>query len=278
MIRIDSHQHFWRLSRGDYGWLTPALTTLYRDFEPADLEPVLAEHDISGTILVQAAETEAETHFLLDIARSTAWVKAVVGWVDLAAPDAPRRIEALASEPALKGLRPMLQDLDDDDFILRADVRPALATIAQSGLRLDALVRPRHLPRLLALRQLFPELGIVIDHGAKPDIASGDLAGWRSNLMAVAADGVTCCKLSGLVTEAGTGWTDDGLRPVVDTMLEAFGPDRLMWGSDWPVVTLAAGYGDWLAATERLLGGLGPAGHAAVLGGTALRFYGLEAQ
>jgi len=274
--RIDSHQHFWSLSRGDYAWLTPDLAALYRDYGPSDLAPFLAAHGICGTVLVQAAQTDAETQFLLDVAGATHWVKGVVGWVDMAAPDAPERIARLSRQAALKGLRPMLQDMDDDDFILRGDVQPALVAMADCGLRLDALVRPRHLPRLTALRRRFADLPIVIDHAAKPDIAGGALARWRADLMAVAADGLTCCKVSGLVTEAGAGWTVEALRPVVDTILEVFGPDRVMWGSDWPVVTLAVGYGEWVATTEILLSGLDAAGRSAVLGGTAIRFYGLE--
>lgn len=276
MTRIDSHQHFWRLSRGDYAWLTPDLSALYRNFEPADLDPLLAAHGISGTVLVQAAEADAETQFLLGIAGATDWVKGVVGWVDMAAPDAPQRIARLAGHVALKGLRPMLQDLPDDDFILRPDVQAALGAMVDGGLRLDALIRPRHLSRLPVLRERFPDLPIVIDHGAKPDIAGGDLARWRADLKAVAADGLTCCKLSGLVTEAGAGWTAEMLRPVSDAILETFGPDRVMWGSDWPVVTLAAGYDEWISVAETLLAGLDAAGRSAVFGGTAIRFYGLE--
>lgn len=277
MGRIDSHQHFWRLSRGDYDWLTPDLGPLYRDFEPADLAPHLAAHGIGASVVVQAAETDAETDFLLGLAASTPWIAAVVGWTDLQAPGAAGRIAALAGNPALVGLRPMLQDMADDGYILRPTVQPALEAMRLAGLRLDALVRPRHLPCLVELRQRFPDLPMVVDHGAKPGIAEGALQPWATALRAVAADGVTCCKLSGLVTEAGADWTVERLRPFVDVILSAFGPSRVMWGSDWPVLTLAADYGGWIAATERLLDGLSAAERDAVLGGTAARFYGLEA-
>jgi L-fuconolactonase len=276
MQRIDSHQHVWRLSRGDYGWLTPDLGPLYRDVEPAELAPLLARHGISGTVLVQAAETEAETRFLLELAESTPFVRAVVGWTDLEDPDAPCRIATLAQHPRLKGLRPMLQDLDDDGFILRDAVQPALAAMQHHGLRLDALVRPRHLPAIARLRAGHPGLSIVIDHAAKPDIAGGDFAGWRADLAKVAADGLTCCKLSGLITEAGPGWSVERLRPVADTVLDLFGPERVMWGSDWPVLTLAASYDAWVSATDLLLASLDAASRDAILGGTAARFYGLE--
>lgn len=276
MQRVDSHQHFWRLSRGDYGWLTPDLGPLYRDFEPAELASLLARHGIAATVLVQAAETEAETRFLLELADAAPFAVGVVGWTDFEAPDAPGRITALARHPRLKGLRPMLQDLDDDGFILRDAVQPALGAMRDAGLRLDALVRRRHLPAMAELRARHPDLAIVIDHAAKPDIAGGDLAGWRAGLAAVAADGITCCKLSGLVTEAGPGWTVERLRPVADSVIELFGPARVMWGSDWPVLTLAASYDAWAEATDRLLAGLGAADREAILGGTAARFYGLE--
>lgn len=277
MRRIDSHQHFWRLARGDYDWLTPDLGSLYRDFAPADLAPLLAARGISATVVVQAAETDAETDFLLGLAASTPWIAAVVGWTDLEAPGAADRIAALAGNPALVGLRPMLQDLADDGYILRPSVQPALEAMRPAGLRLDALVRPRHLPCLVELRQRFPDLPMVVDHGAKPGIAEGALQPWATALRAVAADGVTCCKLSGLVTEAGADWTVERLRPFVDVILSAFGPSRVMWGSDWPVLTLAADYGGWTEATDRLLSGLSAAERDAVLGGTAARFYGLEA-
>ena len=273
--RIDSHHHVWRLARGDYRWLTPAAGPLHRDHEAAELSPELALAGIDGTVLVQAAETDAETRFLLDIAAGTPWIKGVVGWADLALPGAADRIAALAV-PALKGLRPMLQDMRDDRYILGDAVQPALAAMAAAGLRFDALVRPRHLPVLAALRDRHPGLPIVIDHGAKPAVAGGDRASYAAALRAVAADGMTCCKLSGLVTEADPGWSVEQLRPWTDIILDAFGPDRVMWGSDWPVVGLAASYRQWVATTDALLSELDAAGRAAVLGGTAIRFYGLE--
>ena len=273
--RIDSHHHVWRLARGDYGWLTPAEGVLYRDFEPAEFARHLAVHQITGSVLVQAAPTEAETHFLLDIAAETPWVKGVIGWTDFSDPAAADRIAALAI-PALKGLRPMLQDLVDDRFILRDAARPTLAAMAATGLCFDALIRPHHLPLLVELRTRHPDLPIVIDHAAKPPIASGEIDAYAAALRAVAADGITCCKLSGLITEAGPAWSSATLRPWTDLILDAFGPERVMWGSDWPVVGLAASYDRWVAVTEELLHDLDPAGRAAVLGGTATRFYGLE--
>lgn len=275
-MRIDAHQHFWRRDRSDYGWLTPDLGPLWHDFLPDDLAPLLDQHGIGGTVLVQAAETEAETRFMLDLAHQHDFIRGVVGWTDLAAADAPARIAALAHEPRLVGLRPMLQDMADDDFITSPAVQPALAAMAAQGLALDALIRPRHLPHLRAVRAAHPHLRIVIDHAAKPDLAGGDLARWRADIAAIAADGQTCCKLSGLVTEAGPGWTLAQLAGTVAHVLDAFGPDRVMWGSDWPVLNLAGDYAGWLAATDALLGDLAAGDRAAILGGTAMRFYRLE--
>ena len=275
MPRIDSHHHLWRLARGDYDWLTPAAGALYRDYEPAEFARHLAGHQIAGSVLVQAAPTEAETRFLLDIAAATPWVRGVVGWTDFADPAAADRIAALAA-PALKGLRPMLQDLADDRFILRDAARPILAAMAATGLCFDALIRPRHLPLLVELRERHPDLPMVIDHAAKPPLASGEINGYAAALRAVAADGVTCCKLSGLVTEAGPDWSPAMLRPWTDLILDAFGPERVMWGSDWPVIGLNASYDRWVAVTDDLLSDLDAAGRADVLGGTATRFYGLE--
>ena len=272
---IDAHHHLWRLSRGDYAWLTPDLAPLWRDFEPADLAPLMAQGGLAGGIVVQAAETEAETRFLLDLADAEPSILGVIGWTDFAAPDAPEAIARLARHPRLKGLRPMLQDLPDDDFILRPPADRALAAMAEAGLVFEALIRPRHLPRLLTVRARHPNLTIVIDHAAKPDIAAGAWSPWAEDLAAVAADGVTLCKLSGLITEAGADWTVARLRPYVDHLLAAFGPERVMWGSDWPVATLAGGYGDWLAASLTLLDHLPPDARASILGGAARRAYNL---
>jgi L-fuconolactonase len=275
-MHIDAHQHFWRRDRGDYDWLTPDLGPLWRDYLLDDLAPLIERHGIGGTVLVQAAATDAETDFMLALARDHDVIRGVVGWTDLAASGAPDRIAKLAAEPKLVGLRPMLQDLPDDDFILSPEAQPALAAMARHGLALDALIRPRHLPRLLQLRAAHPDLRIVIDHAAKPDIAGGDLAGWQADISAVAADGQTCCKLSGLVTEAGPGWTLEQLRSVTNHLLDTFGPRRVMWGSDWPVLNLAADYAGWVAATDALLEGLDMGSRAAIMGDTATRFYRLE--
>jgi len=269
---IDAHHHVWQLARGDYTWMSPDLP-IARDYTLADLRPLLGP--ITATILVQAAATEAETDFMLATARASATlVRGVVGWADLAAPDAPSRIAARAADPLLVGLRPMLQDIEDTRWILRPEVQPALAAMAAQGLRFDALIKPRHLPVIGELAQRHPTLPVVIDHAAKPDIAAGTFQPWASHMARLARETPWCCKVSGLVTEAAPGWSTGDLRPTIDHLLAEFGPARLMWGSDWPVVNLAGGYARWREATLALLP---TETHPAILGGTAARFYGLKA-
>ena len=275
--RIDAHQHVWRLDRGDYGWLGPELNPIYRDFTLGDLRPLLTEAAIAGTVLVQAAPTVAETEYLLRIANeSDSLVRGVVGWVDMAAADAVSTLARLARDPLLKSVRPMLQDLPDSDWILRPDVDAVLTALPGLGLRFDALVKPAQLPAVLRMLDRHPDLAVVIDHGAKPPIASEELQPWAQLIATVAGHPHVHCKLSGLVTEAGPEWTEDRLAPCVDHLLACFGPMRLLWGSDWPVVNLGGGYVRWLAATNALLAGLAVDERAAIMGGNARRFYGLS--
>lgn len=281
-MRVDAHHHVWRLDRGDYDWLTPDLP-IHRDYDLPDLRPLLDDTSRSApdpaataTVLVQAAPTEAETHFLLQTARnSSGLVRGVVGWADLAATDAPDRIAALASDSLLKGLRPMLQDIPDRQWILRPEIQPGLARIAARDLVFDALIRPPHLPVILELAQRHPTLRIVIDHAAKPDIAAGAFQPWATDIARVARETQAVCKLSGLVTEAKPDWHTVDLQPYVEHLLDVFGPSRLMWGSDWPVVDLAGGYARWRDATLHLLRHLPDAARDAVLGGTAATTYHL---
>lgn len=277
MIRLDAHQHFWRLARGDYGWLTPDLTPLHRDHEPADLRPQLDAAGVAATILVQAAPTEAETDFLLALAAEHAWIAGVVGWTDLSAPDAPARVRVLAARPKLKGLRPMLQDLADPDWILGPGVAPAVRAMQDEGLVLDALIRPAHLAAVDTLAGRFPDLAIVIDHGAKPVIPGGPDPAWAEAMRAIARRPNVCVKLSGLLTEAPAGAGADALRPFVKTLLAAFGAERLLWGSDWPVLRLAAEYSEWSMMTDILIADLADEAREAVRGGNAARVYGIAA-
>jgi L-fuconolactonase len=272
-MNIDAHFHCWQLARGDYGWLTPALAPIHRDVAVADWLAEAAPHAVSGGVLVQAAPTEAETAFLLEQAEAHPAVLGVVGWTDLLAADAPQRIAALAKRPKLKGLRPMLQDIADPQWMLQAGLEPALHAMAGCGLVFDALVKPEHLPHLLTLAGRHPALRIVIDHGAKPGIASGQWSPWAEDMARLANETPVFCKLSGLMTEAGPGAAAETVRPWSAHLLALFGTGRLIWGSDWPVLQLAGSYAQWHEESLLLLAGQDEAGRAAVLGGNARRLY-----
>ena len=272
-MRIDAHHHLWTLARGDYGWLTPKLAPIYRDFAVADLAPLLSAAEICGTILVQAAPTEAETMFLLDITDGAELVRGVVGWTDFDAEDAAARIEAFAGRTHLVGLRPMVQDIADDDWLLKPGLTAGLAAMAEQNLIFDALVLPRHLPRLSRVVDLHPDLQFVLDHCAKPSLATGDIAAWKDDIAKLARRPNIVCKLSGLATEAAPGWQVADMRPALDHVLANFGPERLLWGSDWPVVNLAGGYAKWLAAAETLLADLSDDERAGIFGLNAARIY-----
>lgn len=273
---IDAHQHFWALERGDYGWLRPELTQLYRDFHPRDLEPLLSAHGVDGTVIVQAAPTEAETEYLLALASGWTQAKAVVGWVDLASRTAGRSLERLACHTALRGVRPMIQDEPDPGWMLQPAVERSLQAVCQCRLTFDALVRPRHLGALRLLVDRLPDLPVVIDHAGKPEIASGAYPFWARDIRALSERSQVMCKLSGLLTEVGTRTADADLAPYVDHLLECFGPSRLMWGSDWPVLYTASDYGVWLGQAKRLTGRVSPDEQAQIFGGTAAKFYGIE--
>jgi L-fuconolactonase len=272
-MRIDAHHHVWTLARGDYGWLTPALAPIYRDFDLSDLAPHVAAAGIKGTILVQAAPTEAETRFLLDVAEKADVVHGVVGWIDFDTGDALARIDALAARKLLVGLRPMVQDIADDDWLLGPHLVRLLTAMAAHDLVFDALVLPRHLPRLLQVVCRHPELQFVLDHFGKPHLATGDIADWRRDIALLATQPNVVCKLSGLATEAAEDWQVADLRQAVDHALACLGPQRMLWGSDWPVVNLAGGYEKWHAAAETLLADLSADEKAAVFGGNAARVY-----
>lgn len=275
---IDAHQHFWRLGRHDCQWPTPELSSIYRDFMPVDLAPELAASGVEGTVLVQSQTSDADTDFLLALASDQTTIKAVVGWVDLAAPTAAERIASLARHPKLRGLRPMLQAMPEDDWLLRPELEPALAAMKAANLSLDALVFPRHLPHLLRFARRHPDLPIVIDHAAKPDIARAELEPWASSMCALADLPQVYCKLSGLLNQAGAEQGYQQLQPYVAKLYHWFGAKRLLWGSDWPVLLAApnphyASYSAWLSLAKALLPGLSPAEERAIFGENARYFY-----
>ncbi len=272
-MHIDAHQHFWQLDRGDYDWLTPKFGPIYRDFLPSDLAPHLEKSGVSKTILVQAAASEAETLFMLDLASRTDFIAGVVGWTDFESDLVEKNIASLASHDDLVGLRPMVQDIPDDDWLARESLAPAFEAMIQNGLVFDALVLPRHLPRLFKVLERHPDLPVVIDHAAKPTIKDGIDRQWFTDMATAAGFPHVSCKLSGLVTEARTDWSTDDLRPVVDHLLKHFRPDRLIWGSDWPVLNLASDYETWWKTTQKLLASLSPEDVPKVLGKNAERIY-----
>ncbi|MDQ0511547.1 amidohydrolase family protein [Ancylobacter amanitiformis] len=271
-MRIDAHQHFWRISERAGQWPPPDLTAIYRDFGPEDLQPLLAAGGFEGTVLVQTMEREADTAYMLGLADRHSFIKAVVGWTDFKAPHAPDSIARLAAHPRLRGLRPMLQDIPADDWIADPALTPAIEAMIEHDLAFDALVLPRHLRPLLDLATRYPALRIVIDHGAKPSITEGRISRWRADLAALAAQPNVWCKLSGLLTEAG-GRGPAAVRPYAETLLDLFGAGRLIFGSDWPVLRLAGDYADWVAQCRDIV----PAEHHdAVFGANAVSFYRLD--
>jgi L-fuconolactonase len=277
-VRIDAHHHFWKTDRGDYAWLTrKAHPEIYRDFGPTDLEPLLENAEVERTVLIQAAATLAETEYLLTVGSQTAFVAGVVGWVDFESENAEQTISNLARNKLLVGFRPMIQDLPDDEWMLSPKISAGVRAICDARLCFDALIKPRHLGSFLGFVDRYPDLRTVIDHGAKPDIQSGDISSWRADMQRVARSTTAFCKLSGLASEAGKGWSSEGLKPCVDILLESFGPARLMWGSDWPVLNEVGDYATWLAAADWLTRSLSKADRDAVFGDTAAAFYRLNA-
>jgi L-fuconolactonase len=274
---IDSHQHLWQIGRNGHEWPTPDLAAIHRDFGPDDFRAEARRVDAS--VLVQSQPNDLDTDWMLEVAERTPVVKSVVGWADLEAPDAPARLTALAGKPKFKGIRPMLQGLADDEWILRDAIRPALSALIDLNLRFDALIFPRHLPVIDRLARAYTSLPIVIDHCGKPqispEIGSGDDDVWREGMARVAENANVFCKLSGLATEMADGLSLDAAKPYADHVLACFGADRVMWGSDWPVLNLRTTYDAWQEWTLAWLQSQSTEARDAVFGGTARRFYQL---
>lgn len=278
---IDAHFHCWQLSRADYGWLTPDLAPIYRDVAIADWQQQAEAWGVSGGILVQAAATPQETQFLLQQARANRAVLGVVGWIDMLAPDAAQQVARCAEQPLLKGLRPMLQDLSDPDWILQPAIQPVLAAMAHCGLVFDALIQTVHIPRILSLARAHPNLTVVVDHGAKPAIDAAAMHAWAQAMSQLAREtdpAKVVCKMSGLWTEAPAGHPVEVVRPWCEALLNIWGPQRLLWGSDWPVLERAGSYAAWRALSLQALEHLPEPEKTAVLGGNARRIYRLEAR
>lgn len=273
MEKLDAHMHVWQLHRGDYDWLTPDLGTIYRDFEIDDVWNEAADAGVSRTILVQAAASAAETDFLLGLATTDQRVAGVVGWVDFEAPDAAAQIARRAKNKRIVGLRPMIADIPDPHWILGDAFIPALEAMLVNGLVFDAHARPDLVNAMTSLAARYPDLQIVLNHGGKPPIASCQLDAWRQDISTLARQKNVACKLSGLLTEAGPYSDDVGIGEVVEYLADCFGPNRLLWGSDWPVLNMAGSYSGWTSQSERLIGKHLPGHEPAIWAGNAERIY-----
>jgi L-fuconolactonase len=280
-MKIDSHQHFWNYSADDYSWIGAGMERLARDYLPADLEAVAAPEGITGSVAVQARQSLVESRWLLGLAERQPFIRGVVGWVDLRSDRVADDLAALAPQQKFVGVRHVVQDEPDPRFLLGEAFVRGLWHLHQFGLTYDLLLYPQQLPAAVELAGLLPEQPFVLDHLAKPRITSpiktSEFAGWRRDIEALAHHGNVCCKLSGLVTEAAwRQWQPVEFRPFLEVALTAFGPERLMFGSDWPVCLLSADYADVAAIVRDFIAPLSPAEQAQIWGGTASRFYALK--
>ena len=276
-MTIDSHHHFWRYNTDEFGWIDDAMASIRRDFLPPHLQAEIAAVGIDGVISVQARQSLAETEWLLQLASNNDFIKGVVGWVPLIAPDVRTVLERLAAQPKLRAVRHVLQGEPDERYMLRADFNAGIRALREFDLRYDILIFERHLPQTIQFVDQHPNQTFILDHIAKPKIGLNELSPWREEITRLAERPNVYCKLSGMVTEADyTRWTDEQLQPYLDTVLEAFGPHRLMFGTDWPVCLVAASYSRWLEVIHEFISELSPAEQARIMGGTAVEAYGLK--
>lgn len=278
---VDAHHHFWDPEQGDYPWMAgPDMKKIRRSFWAEDLRPLLRESGVDKTIIVQTWPSLDETRNFLKIAGNTDFVAGVVGWVDLTDPNLESTLAQLKTGPNgeyLVGVRHQVHDEEDPDWLLRDDVQQGLAMVSRAGLVYDLLTRPRELPAALKTVQRFPELSFVIDHISKPEIAAGEINNWRDLMRPFAAHSRVWCKVSGMVTEADwNNWTPADLKPYIDTVLDIFGPYRLIYGSDWPVSLLASPYAGVKDALEQNLKPLQDDARAAIMGENAIEAYQLQ--
>ena len=275
--RIDAHHHLWRYTKEEYGWIGRGMEAIARDFLPADLQTELATGGVDGSIVVQARQTLEETNWLLDLATKMSAIRGVIGWAPIASAEFPGVLERLKAKRKLTGLRHIIQAEPDDEFILRDDFNEGIKALAGSGLVYDILIYERHLPATIKFVDRHPNQVFVLDHLAKPRIKERALEPWKSNLFELAKRDNVSCKLSGMVTEADwKNCSTNDLRPYADAALEAFGPARLMFGSDWPVCLLASNYKKWFETTQDLLAELSASEKELVFGGVAARIYSLD--
>jgi L-fuconolactonase len=275
-MRLDAHQHFWKYSPAQYEWITDDMAPLKRNFLPQDLRPLLAASGFDGSIAVQAQQTVQEARWLLELAEQNSFIKGVVGWVDLCSPEVREQLEELAVNSRLLGVRHIVQGEPDDEFMLRPDFRHGIAQLAEFGLVYDLLLYPRHLPVATKLVKEFPQQTFVLDHIAKPAIAAAQIEPWDRDIRELAKCPNVSCKLSGMVTEARWAqWVRDDFRRYLDAVFEAFGPERLMIASDWPVCTVSGNYASTMGIVTSYIEQLSPHERDGILGRNCARIYGV---
>lgn len=275
-MRIDSHQHFWHFNPAEYGWMTDSMPILKKDFLPEDLAPLLEQAGFQGTVAVQARQNLQETEWLLELAGQHDFIKGVVGWVDLRSPQVRSQLESYTRHPKLKGVRHVVHDEPDDYFMLLPEFLAGLALLAGLNLTYDLLLFPKHLPVAVEVVKQFPDQRFVVDHIAKPFIRARTISPWDSDMRELAKFENVYCKVSGMVTEASwRQWAAADFYPYLDIVFDCFGPDRLMFGSDWPVCTLSGAYADVAQIVQEYLQQFPGESQEKILGRNAIKFYNL---
>ena len=272
---VDSHQHFWKLDRGDYSWMSADYKPLYKDFFPKDLEPLIKEKNISKTIIVQAADTVAETQFILKLAEDSDFVAGVVGWVDLEKIETKEVIDRLSENRYLKGVRPMIHDIENDDWMLQDNLEDNITYLSKKNLTFDALVRPQHLKNLKKFASKYDFLPIVIDHIAKPKIINYEIDEWKKDMKELSNYENVFCKFSGILTEVGNDYSKKQIDPYIDFILNLFSAKKIMWGSDWPVLTMAENYGKWFDLAKEYCNSFSESEKKLIFAETAKNFYNI---
>jgi L-fucono-1,5-lactonase len=276
-MRVDAHQHFWNYDPVRDAWINEAMSVLRRDFTPKDLAPELAAHRIDSTIVVQVDQSEAETHFMLDLAEKHSHIGAVVGWVDFRAPNIRERLSYFSKFPKLRGFRHIVQNEPDDRYLLREDFLRGIACLGEFDFLYEVLIFPKQLPAAVEFVAKFPKQPFVLNHIAKPLIKAKEIDFWSKHMRALAAAPNISCKVSGMITEADwKNWRPEDLRPYLDVVFEAFGPDRLLFGSDWPVCMLAGTYDQVTRLLEDYVRDLPQTERDKLFGDNAARIYGVK--
>ncbi|MBC8498987.1 MAG: amidohydrolase family protein [Candidatus Atribacteria bacterium] len=276
-FRVDAHQHFWIYNQEEYKWIDESMVKLQRNFLPSHIDKELKRNGIDFCVSVQARQTLQETKWLLELAQNNSFIKGIVGWVDLKSNSVEKDLEQFAAYKNFKGVRHILQDEDDDRYMLRSDFKQGLRQLEKYGLTYDILIYPRHIKYACGLVSEFPQQKFIIDHLAKPLIEEGKIEAWKKDMQELAKEDNVFCKLSGMVTEANcNSWKQEDFVPYMETLLEIFGPDRLLFGSDWPVCTVAAKYKQVLGIVNNFISFLSPAEQAHIMGQNAIDFYNLE--